>query len=251
MADISFLVTSANTSSERRISPQWSLSYLKTRLEYITGIPTSCQILQVFIAHSETAITLSPPPGSTDDDTTVSEFPHALVPFARLHVEDTRPPGMQENYNDVSGVKKYEMTDEEYAKLDDTVMAYKKRNKLGRFSEEAEHRRTQFKQAVIKQGIAVDRRCRVTEPSERRGVVRFVGTVAELPSFAAGLSDGDEDLWIGVEFDEPVGKNDGSIKGVKYFSARKNHGSFLRPEKVEIGDFPELDDLFDDDDDEV
>jgi len=33
----------------------------------------------------------------------------------------------------------------------------------------------------------------------------------------------------------------GSFKGVWYFSCQNAYGTFQRPEKVEIGDFPELD----------
>ncbi|KAK7203895.1 CAP-Gly domain-containing protein [Myxozyma melibiosi] len=237
MADISFIVTSPNTSSERRISPHWN--------------PPSFQTLQIFIAHSETPIVLAPAPGSSDESTALSEFPDALVPFARLNVEDTRPPGVQENYTDVSGVEKFELTDDEYARRTDTVLAYKKRNKLGRFADDAQKPAltTGFKKTIEERAIEVGKRCRVLEPVERRGVVRYVGSVPELPS-AAG-ADPDDDIWVGVEFDEPVGKHDGSVRGERYFTARNKHGSFFRPEKVEVGEYPEIDDLFDDSDEEV
>lgn len=35
--------------------------------------------------------------------------------------------------------------------------------------------------------------------------------------------------WIGVEFDDPNGKNDGSVKGVRYFDCEPDKGMFLRP----------------------
>lgn len=49
----------------------------------------------------------------------------------------------------------------------------------------------------------------------------------------------------GIENDEPVGKNDGSAQGKQYFSCKPKYGSFIRPERVDIGDYPVLNDLQD------
>ena len=49
--------------------------------------------------------------------------------------------------------------------------------------------------------------------------------------------------WIGVQYDEPVGKNDGSVKGVTYFECTTGYGGMLRPNKVKVGDFPEIDEF--------
>ncbi|QIW98003.1 hypothetical protein AMS68_003521 [Peltaster fructicola] len=51
--------------------------------------------------------------------------------------------------------------------------------------------------------------------------VRFVGTT----SFQTGD-------WIGVELDEETGKNDGSVKGDRYFTCEQGHGMFVRPTGV-------------------
>jgi dynactin 1 len=51
----------------------------------------------------------------------------------------------------------------------------------------------------------------------RQAVVRFVG--------ATGFAPGE---WVGVELDEGSGKNDGSVKGERYFDCSPNHGMFLR-----------------------
>jgi len=56
-----------------------------------------------------------------------------------------------------------------------------------------------------------------------RGVVRFCGTT----SFSPGK-------WVGIELSEPVGKNDGSVQGVPYFSCHKNYGVFVKPSQVKI-----------------
>merc|ERR1719506_2053320 len=53
--------------------------------------------------------------------------------------------------------------------------------------------------------------------AQGRGFIRFCGQT----SFAAGE-------WIGVELDKPNGKNDGSVRGVRYFDCPPNHGVFVR-----------------------
>jgi tubulin-specific chaperone B len=48
--DVPLLILSENTSSERRITPTWSIARLKARLEPVTGIPPSCQKLVLRVA---------------------------------------------------------------------------------------------------------------------------------------------------------------------------------------------------------
>lgn len=72
--------------------------------------------------------------------------------------------------------------------------------------------------------------------------MRYVGE----PKFSKGI-------WIGIEYDEPIGKNDGScvlvsgsfpisccqsVQGERYFTCSQNYGVFVRPDKVKVGDYP-------------
>lgn len=82
-------------------------------------------------------------------------------------------------------------------------------------------------------------------PHIRRGTVRFIGAVPSIPSPTSKAAvppfTDSAPLWIGIELDEPTGKNDGSIGGERYFTCPDKRGLFVKPEKVEVGDFPPLD----------
>nr|CAB3231669.1 CAP-Gly domain-containing linker protein 4-like [Phallusia mammillata] len=51
--------------------------------------------------------------------------------------------------------------------------------------------------------------------------VKFIGTT----DFASGL-------WVGLDLRSPIGKNDGSVKGKRYFTCSPKHGVMLRPSRV-------------------
>lgn len=152
---------------------------------------------------------------------------------------------MRPNYNDVNQVAKVEMTPEEYAKKTDSVLAWKKANKLGRFDPSAptpealeKDRIEAYEIEVKSKGIEVGKRCRVGQEDTKRGEVMYVGEIEEIP--------GSGGIWIGVKLDEPVGKNDGSLKGRRYWGessegSKPKYGVFVRPERIEVGDWPVLD----------
>lgn len=44
----------------------------------------------------------------------------------------------------------------------------------------------------------------------------------------------DTGLFAGVELDDPAGKNDGAVKGRRYFKCKPHHGILVRPHYVEV-----------------
>ena len=87
----------------------------------------------------------------------------------------------------------------------DSILAMKKSAGLGRFAPDAAsaEKNTSSGSAAAAH-IPIGSRCEVTPADsvlKKRGVVRFVG------STKFGKEGG---VWIGVEYDEPIGKNDGS-----------------------------------------
>ncbi|KAL3427574.1 cell polarity protein alp11 [Phlyctema vagabunda] len=237
--DIPIQVTSDNASTERRITPSWTIGQLKAKLEPITGVPPLSQKLTLRLGGNQSV----PIEASDEENTQLASFP--LAPYAEIHVADIRPPGMRPNYTDASAVEKYEMPPEEYATKTDSVLAWKKSHKLGRFDPNApsieEAKLAAYDAEIQNRGIAVGKRCRVGSEDSKRGEVMYVGDVEEIPGGAG--------KWIAIRLDEPVGRNDGSLNGKRYWGKEEagslKHGVFVRPERVEIGDFPVLDE-FDD-----
>ncbi|PXF43169.1 Tubulin-folding cofactor B [Gracilariopsis chorda] len=142
---------------------------------------------------------------------------------------------------DLSLAPKYEMSDAVYDAKPNTYRRFKQqmRNKHPQWSMTTELRKKQPQLACDyaqeSPPIRVDDRVQVS-PGGKRGSVKFVGTQ---------LTDLPEGWWIGIVYDEPVGKNDGVVKGVRYFDAQPNFGALVRPSCVEVGHFPPLDDFSD------
>uniref|UniRef100_A0A1A7YN51 CAP-GLY domain containing linker protein 1a n=1 Tax=Iconisemion striatum TaxID=60296 RepID=A0A1A7YN51_9TELE len=69
---------------------------------------------------------------------------------------------------------------------------------------------------------------RVWVNGNKPGYVQFVGGT----QFAPGQ-------WAGIVLDEPIGKNDGSVAGVRYFQCEDGRGIFTRPSKLSRTALPE------------
>ena len=39
-------------------------------------------------------------------------------------------------------------------------------------------------------------------------------------------------IWMGVELEQPIGKNDGSVGGEQYFTSKPKHGVFAPESRV-------------------
>lgn len=130
---------------------------------------------------------------------------------------------------DTSLIKKYEISEEAYDKLDCNFRKFKERI-LSQNATTQENVLPENHMEELCKSIKVGDRCEV-EPGEKRGTVKFVGKAENVaPGF-----------WIGVQLDEPLGKHDGMVKGQRYFECTPRHGVLLRPVKVKVGDYPERD----------
>eukprot|EP01006_Ploeotia_vitrea_P043473 TRINITY_DN66736_c5_g1_i1.p1 TRINITY_DN66736_c5_g1~~TRINITY_DN66736_c5_g1_i1.p1 ORF type:complete len:247 (+),score=158.95 TRINITY_DN66736_c5_g1_i1:29-769(+) len=226
--------------TEKRVDPDVTVGAFKDSLYMTVGTAPEYQSLQLQKKDGTVICELTP------DDRTLASF--GVSEYAYVHVVDTDPNQSMAEFQDVSKVEKYEISEEAYDQRKDTFRKFKQRN-LREYEEEQkkkeqERAEQEAKEAELAQSIKVGQRCEVID-GKRRGEVKFVGGV----DFKAGV-------WIGIKLDEPTGKNDGAVKGKRYFEAGgPKYGLFTRPSKIRVGDYPEKDPFEssddDDDDDDV
>eukprot|EP00934_Nitzschia_sp_Nitz4_P005588 Nitzschia sp. Nitz4//scaffold30_size153850//80007//81014//NITZ4_002781-RA/size153850-processed-gene-0.44-mRNA-1//-1//CDS//3329547273//5578//frame0 len=267
---------------EIRFDKHDSLARLQQRIHQKTGTPPGFQHLQIKSAGQ----ILREIPPETPDHHPLGYFGlehHGL----EVHCVDLDPHSGSKGgqYEDVSLVQKYQMTEDEYnqrkgtlrdwgreqkakdenfslakhAKQHRELVDAQRQHKLGlplppgffvdssgkvvreeqdvasppRTDNAREDEDDQYNEESVA-GMEVGQRCQV-EPGSRRGIVSFVGKVPELGGH-----------WVGITFDEPVGKTDGTAPGgQRYFEALPRHGGFVRGKNVQVGDYPERD-LFED-----
>lgn len=187
-----------------------------------------------------------------------------------LHIVDTDPTSMSANgwLEDTSKVEKYVMSEEDYERRDNTYRKYKqerlREDPTWTLEKEMASRRTRAgaggpaaadaqppkekvddeeHMAAEAAALEVGSRCEVASAEgSKRGTVRYVGKCEGLPL----------GWWAGVQYDEPIGRNDGSVKGRRFFDCPPGYGAFVRPNLVSVGDYPPFDEDFEfDDDDEI
>lgn len=80
VADVPLHITSTNATSERRVTPSWTISQLKARLEPITGIPPQSQKLTLRLGSQDDIVVEA----EDEDRAQLAGFP--LQAHAELHV---------------------------------------------------------------------------------------------------------------------------------------------------------------------
>jgi len=198
-------------------------------------------------------------PGDTifliNDDQTLKHY--GAQSGMEIFIKDLDPHSISAHggLEDVSQVEKYVLADEEYDKMKNTVRAIR-REKEAEMRAQAAARREAGEAEAGELGEAsaepaaplemtaeelaaaypLGGRCEV-DPGARRGEIRHVGPII-----------GVKGVWIGIALDEPLGQNDGSKDGKKYFDCTgPKYGCFGKPEHVRAGDYPERDPFASDD----
>lgn len=215
-------------SFERRFPKDLKIRDLKEKLEIITGCSAATMVLELYSGDNMVAL--------LSDENAFLGF-YSPQDGHRIHVK-----GTASLYNLEESVAKFELSEEQYDERKESLRHFLKQNKLGKYNaeelkkmEEAAELQKQ-KEAEALEKITIGSRCKVTVKGKptRFGTVRYKGVL-----------EGKTGTFVGVQFDEPLGNNDGSVGGAKYFECPPKYGSFVPPVTVEVGEFPPEDDLDD------
>ncbi|KAJ8494285.1 hypothetical protein OPV22_016006 [Ensete ventricosum] len=219
-------VTHANVksfSADVRFSLEMTVESVKEKLWKKCGTAVDSMVLELF----------------DDAGSKVCDLSDATRPFGFyspqdgycLHIIDLDPSSVTSGgwLEDTSLVEKYTISEEAYDKLDNNFRKFKEKM-VSQNPMAKENKLPENHMEDLCANIKVRDRCEV-EPGEKRGTVKFVGR-------AEALGPG---YWVGLQYDEPLGKHDGTVKGKHYFDCPPQHGAMLRPDKVKVGDYPERD----------
>ncbi|KAL4841226.1 hypothetical protein H8958_000578 [Nasalis larvatus] len=228
-----FISSSLNTfRSEKRYSRSLTIAGFKCKLELLVGSPASCTELELYGVDDKFYSKLD------QEDALLGSYP--VDDGSRIHLTDHGGARLGEmrtcpGWRSTRSHKKPATRGKTRSA---SVRFFLKRSKLGRYNEEeraqqeAEAAQRLAKEKAEASSIPVGSRCevRVAGHSPRWGTVMYVG-----------LTDFKPGYWTGVRYDEPRGKNDGSVNGKHYFERQAKYGAFVKPAVVTVGDFPEED----------
>lgn len=214
---------------QRRFNRGISIAELKAKLEMVVGTSASSMDLELFSVTDKFLQKMD------DNDALLGSY--AVDDDSRIHVTD-RSGGKLGEFDDVSKVEKFEISAEAYEKRTDSARSFMKKHRVGHFNEEemakkkAEQAARQEEQKAAADAISVGSRCKVQVPGQptKLGTVMYVGTTDFKPGY-----------WVGVKYDEPLGKHNGTVEGKQYFECEDKYGGFVKPLNVIVGDFPEED----------
>ena len=188
---------------ELRLDLEMTVEQLKKKLVSHCGTEPQHQILSLLDGEGVMVATL-------DDDSTTLAANGASDGFV-IHVVDGNPDAVGMDLNDVSAVKKVELTEDAAAARKAEFAAFKAKSKPAVSDEHLAEEAAAF---------TVGSACSV---NGKPATVRYVG---KIPEIAPGW-------WVGVEYAAVGdGKNDGSVKGVRYFTCPADAGGVVRPDKI-------------------
>ena len=206
-----------NFESEKKYLNTILVKDLKMRLELMTGIRSDSMSIELYVNNEKTQLL-------DNDNLSLSQVMpgDGSINQLRLHILENR-----EKIKFDEEIEKFNLSDENYANRNDSVRKYLMDNKLGPYSKKKDVSKYFEEWTGLMNEMNVGDKClvKLIEEPMREATIKFKGTT----QFETGP-------WVGVEFYEPVGRNDGSVRGIRYFECNSNFGAFVRPNKIKLID---------------
>ncbi|XP_041920411.1 CAP-Gly domain-containing linker protein 3 isoform X1 [Alosa alosa] len=110
----------------------------------------------------------------------------------------------------------------DFSRVTGKMKKEKKEKEKEREREKALRKKSLSMASLDPDGVRVDLGDQVLVAGQKKGTIRFYGKT----DFAPGY-------WFGIELEQPTGKHDGSVFGVRYFSCLPKYGVFAPPSRVQ------------------
>jgi len=206
----------------KRYNPEITVGQLKENLKCVVGAEPSNMRLELWLTQSKLPEANAIIEVLEDDDATLAEA--GVKHKSTINVIDTKPDrasaammvglygGGINKWLDSKPVEKYVMSDCKYEKKKDSMRVFKREAKKKRIEMDIVESKAAAEQWSRDQRVLF---------GEHKATIKYIGET----SFKHGT-------WVGLLLDEPVGKNNGNVKGVSYFNCSEKHGKFVRPDKI-------------------
>ncbi|KAL7075006.1 hypothetical protein ACQ4LE_005484 [Meloidogyne hapla] len=194
----------------------------KVKLEMVVGIYAQDMKLELHSPNDKFCSEL------VGDDRTLEEM--GVTDNSIVHVRDIsqNSSSLIPQDSNTSSVEHYIIPDEKYSARKDTARKWKQEFLAARSSSSSSPSCSDH----IVNSMQVGKRCviRTSGQKPRFATLAYIGPT----HFGEKQEAIRPNIWVGVIYEKPEGKNDGSLDGKRYFTCKPNFGGFVLPTSVEV-----------------
>ncbi|KAE9553485.1 hypothetical protein FO519_003314 [Halicephalobus sp. NKZ332] len=188
---------------QKHFNEDMTLVEFKQKLELITGILSSQMKLTLYDAENKFVKELK-----------VDEFTLKQLDVVKDSIIEARDISGNDPLGAEGDVPHFALSDEKYNQREDSARKWRESILSSGYKPKE----------VVGPYVKVGNRVvvKIQGQPDKKGKIEYVGETL----FKPGVT------WVGIQYDDPTGKNDGSVDGHRYFTCEPNHGAFVRPMSV-------------------
>ncbi|EGG22309.1 tubulin folding cofactor B [Cavenderia fasciculata] len=198
-----------------------TITSLKEKLHRIVG--TDPKYMNLQLRENNKTTVLVDNDGFQDGSLTLNHIPHLLEGVnLNIHIIDVDPNNYVASLQDIDSQPSTKMTDEEYDKREGTYRKWKQEQEQKQPSTTTQPSSTTDDNSIEPSWLKIGDKCQV-KSDLRTGTIAYIGLVNDTVGY-----------WVGLHLDLPLGKNDGTLKGKKYFDSIDKYGAFVRASNLNV-----------------